>query len=445
MDVGLKSKRSFLRIAPYLIFAIIFFSNDTLLFGTNKQVIMQKIGQIIDVVITLTLPVMFYRSKNRCSLKVETIALIFIMTGCVLMSSAVNHDFRPGVIFRIVLIVLGMEIAEAIPLKEFCIVFSKIIIFFAGCSVFGMIILRVVPGLSNFSFLLANSENYRFWNFIIYMQEAGLPVYARNYGIFREPGVFQMYLIVAMMIVTQYWNWKQRRTKLSMFILLLALLMTKSTTGYFTLLLFVIFYLSKKGFFSKRKKIQWLIAGLLLLLTAMFLSAPFMSDKYGLWISELLRKFDRTNSGYASFYARYSSITVNLILWMKNPMFGIGLTNHDGYFAPTALRFYGILNGCNTNTLLSQFAAFGIVFGTVWIISLAAISYRFGKNYMQRFLAFLILTILLVTENVSFSPIWNIFMCYGLTLVRMPEKAAAVQIVRRITFAKEADCIHKSW
>lgn len=445
MKTRLKSRIYISDVIPVLVFIIIFTSSDTLFFGTNKQVVFQKSGQIIDAVIALLLPGIIYCCKNKCSIKNKNIIAAIAMIGSILISAAVNHDFRAGIFFRIILIVLGMEIVELISLKDFCRVFYKIITFFAGCSVVGMLALRTIPAVSVHSIPLLNSENYSYWYYILYVQEAGEPMYARNYGIFREPGIFQMFLIAAMFIGLQYGDLKGTKMKMSMSILLMALLLTRSTTGFFVLILFAIFFLSKNNCFKERKKIQWMFFGVTTSIIVFLLISPLVWDKFVIWLTDILRKFDRTNSGYASFYARYSSITVNLLLWMKNPLFGIGLTKHDGYFSSMAMQFYGIPNSSNTNTLLSQFAAFGIVFGTVWMISLAAFSYRLGKNAVERFLVFLTLTILLVTENVSFSPVWNIFMWYGLTLVRIPDKTLGLQLVRRITFAKEADCVYKSW
>lgn len=403
---------------PLIVLAILFCSSDTVLFGTNKQISMQKAGQILDMAFIAVLPVLSVLFNKPFAIKRKELNYAVIMIMCILVSSLFNMDLRGGVYFKIALVILCLEMSALMPFKDFCIIITKFVVFFAWCSVILYVLFRIVPDAALIGVPLSNSADWNFRHFLVYVQEDLPPVYIRNYGIYREPGVYQMFLIAAMLVLIRLWDWKKKFTVFSMAGLLIALWTTKSTTGYFAFIIFAVYVFSYKGLFRQYKKARILCAALILLLLVMVFLFPLTSDDIAFWMKDFLRKFDRTNSGYYSFYARYSSITINLLLWLRNPLFGMGLTNHDEYFDQTAIEVYGMSNNCNTNTILAQFGAFGIIMGIIWILAIWKMSVRLGRNRIQKCSVFLLFVILFMCENVNFSPVWNIFMFYAVTMQR---------------------------
>lgn len=403
---------------PLIVFIVVYCSSDTVLFGTNGNVSMQKTGQMADVALIAILPVFSLLFNKSFSLTKRQAGYAVLMFAGILASSIINFDLRGGVFFKLALVILCMEMAVLLPFKDFCLYLERMIVFFAWCSVVFYFVFQAFPFAASIGIPLINSADWPFRHFGVYVQEDLPPIYLRNYGIFREPGVYQMFLIISMIVIVCCKDWKKKSTIFSMTGLVLALWLTKSTTAYFAFVVFVFYALSYKGYFNRIGKARKLVVIAAIALAALLCMLPLIYDDIIQWADIFTRKFDKSYSSYYSFYARYSSITVNIMLWLKNPLFGIGLTDHDGYFEQTAIKLYGLPNNCNTNTILAQFGAFGIVMGVVWIIAVCRASGMLGRNKTQKILVFVLLMMLFMCENVTFSPVWNMLMFYAVSYKR---------------------------
>ena len=79
-----------------------------------------------------------------------------------------------------------------------------------------------------------------------------------------------------------------------------------------------------------------------------------------------------------------------------------------------SVQVFGTLIRDNTNTLLVQFAVHGTIFGLLWLSGFIKGARALGKTQMERCFIFLIVGILSIGENVTFSPFGNVLMMYGL-------------------------------
>lgn len=430
-----------------VILVVMFCASDTLLFGTNKNVYMQKIGQLIDMALVAILPVLSRLFGKRLLISRRQLTYVILMFLPIFVSSIFNMDLRPGVLFKLALVVLGWEMTVFFSFRDFCICLAKIVIFFAWCSVFLFTLFKIVPSAGYAGMPLDNFIDFHFTNFLVYIH----PIYvintfgiSRNYGIFREPGVYQMFLIVAMLVLTHCADWKKKTTYFCMLGLVLALWQTQSTTGYLAFLVYVLYTLSYKGYFTNMRKVQIILAVIVFSFVVFIFALLFISDDIISWFSYFTKKFNRTTSSYFSFYARYSSVAANVLIWLRNPLFGTGLTGLDESFTQTTQNVFGISNGDNTDTLSTQFAMFGIIMGIVWIIAICRLSGRLGRDWFQKFLLCLLLAMLLMTENVNFSPIWNILIFYAVSLEKEREidHTDYIAAERRKLFSEKAHRIY---
>lgn len=77
-------------------------------------------------------------------------------------------------------------------------------------------------------------------------------------------------------------------------------------------------------------------------------------------------------------------------------------------------NIFGVFIKDNTNTILIQYAVFGTLFGILWTIGYIKAACALGKSKIEKTLIFLIIIILSVGEDLSFSPLGNVLMIYGL-------------------------------
>ena len=248
-----------------------------------------------------------------------------------------------------------------------------------------------------------NISGYGFQNLFLYIQsDAGFSL--RNYGIYREPGVFQIFIIVALLFEIYYF--KQIDIK-RVIVLSITLLTTLSTTGVIAFLVWIVLFLFKNKLLVKTIRIKYIVC-LMVIVSLLVGLLLFLFDSF---FDTVFGKFTLEN---ASFLARLSSIIVNIKIWIENLVFGVGLTNVENLYMQESNNIFGVFIKDNTNTILVQYAVFGTLFGILWTIGYIKAACALGKSKIERILIFLIIIILSVGEDLSFSPLGNVLMIYGL-------------------------------
>lgn len=386
-----------------IVACIIIVSDDTLFFGTNSNSVFEIVKYIILTGMLFILTV--YRQRYFNIRKITHSQIICLMMCLlVLMTGIVNGDLRTGYFYKCIILLLSYEVVNCMTITEFAIYFEKVLYFFAVISVVLTLIAEI--NLSFFSIfpIFYNSANTPFYNLGVYL----VPVSAgllRNYGIFREPGVYQMFLLLGL-VFHLFFSDEVRIYKI--FAYILAIILTFSTTGYIALAIYLILYLNKNNitYFEQKKKfmIVCLVAiGMLIMATQTDL------------LSSQGRVFDKfSNMKRTTMIARFASIFANLKIWLEHPFFGAGLICVNEEFPKLALEMYGKAVTHNTNTLLSELSTYGIFYTLMLLNGYRKFSANITKNNAQRFLILLIIFILSCGEKLTFSPIIYILAFYGL-------------------------------
>lgn len=386
-----------------LIAIIIIVSDDTLWFGTNQN----EIFTIIKYGVLISL--MFFLGINEIR-KISFTKFQFSNVICCVLCSLVmctciaNLDFKGGYFYKCIIIVLSLLIARRMNIMEFAKVFDKIIYFFAYVSVFCMIIAEFNLSLFSVFPLFYNSAYTPFYNLGIYMvpESSGL---LRNYGIFREPGVYQMFLVLGI-IFHMYFADKVSLKR--MVVYTLAIILTFSTTGYIALALSILLYLLKNNNSFKEKKTKYIMLFILALGTIYMVSQTTLLSSDGM----IFDKF--SNMKRTTMIARSSSFFSNIMIWRENPIIGAGLTKVEELFPLLTLKFYGKYVTHNTNTLLCELATYGIIYTNILVCGYIKFSESLSKNILERVLFLAILLILSCGEKLTFSPIVFILFFYGM-------------------------------
>ncbi len=345
----------------FLLFLTILLSRNTLI---NSTLIGLNFSTYILTFLYLPIIYRFFYKKLYQKKDLSIIILfIFIFIGLIF-----KDDFKPYNLYIILVIFLAYIYIKNYDLKSILKWFCYIM-FFLSCysflieyfiypimiDVFGMDI------LSESSLHFVNSVGTNFLNMIF-----TFPVmangYIRNFGIFTEPGYYQFYLIVALLIVMFNKNMLGKKmSNIFISIYTLVLLSTFSTAGYICLLIIGIYFFTNLVISIKKKSDIKDVIILLLLIAVFILFLIFIISTNSSLKSMVQLVFSKLISKSNSTSTRLNGIFYTLNLGLKNPLFGtciyvvidkmiIANTN----FAFTAL--YGMVSGLILLILQYQFA-----------------------------------------------------------------------------------------
>lgn len=223
----------------------------------------------------------------------------------------------------------------------------------------------------------------------------------RNFGIFREPGVYQYFILLALFLTHYGVHWKKRRTMWVMTaILSVVMISTMATGGLAELALLAVFVFFDKKLY--RNKI--LLAVVLVILIAMPGFLYYNYDYYTpLWYQielNIINKFTRPGD---SLFERVESLGMNLDMLRAHPFVGDKLSN--------------VLHVAenNTSSSLILFAAFGVVSGAFHVVAWGALVWDRKRNVVGNLLLMVILFLSFNTQNLIADQFFWLFPMMALT------------------------------
>lgn len=237
---------------------------------------------------------------------------------------------------------------------------------------------------------------YYTWGFGIHL------INLRNSGMFWEPGAFQGFLCIAILILILT-NYDIKNSFGKLIILVVTLLTTGSTTGYIILMLIlIVFYNDIINLFRKKTspKIYRKNSKILILLfTAVFTSVAIM---YILKSTTLIGKLNEDNF---STNIRTNDVLNSIKLFLQHPLFGTSF----GKLRNIEENKFGVIN--NSSGLLMLFYLHGSFFAIYYLYSLKKGIYNFFKPkvWVKKICIYLIFLLLFLTEGLYWLPVYLCF------------------------------------
>lgn len=231
-------------------------------------------------------------------------------------------------------------------------------------------------------------------------------VKTRNFGIFREPGVYQFFLILALYLNNFTVQWKRQRTLwLHNLILAAAMLTTLSTAGVAALaLLAVVVFLEKKLY---RNKWVWLgilvIAIVLAVIVAVIVAEQ--GELYWELYSMVLGKFQ---PGEDSAVERLDAVFADLRIFLRHPLVGDKLSE----------VLYSAAN--NTTSTLILYAGLGILGGTLNVAAWIALVWEKKRSVWANLALLAVLFLSFNTQNLIADVFFWLFPVMALTERTVP-------------------------
>jgi len=393
----------------FYVFCLIYFSNDTLLFGTVE-------GSIENTIIIYSLLVLsglfLYYSKIFKNNTFSTLNYLILSVCCVLFSGIYNNNITGGYFYQILIFVTVYVVYKFIPLISFLLSFRKVVYILSFISIITYLIVLLFPIiLSNIPIIenIVGVTNYNFYFSVVSDND----VIIRNSSIFREPGVYMMYLILALVVELYLMNKFNTGYDVKyLFVILFSLLLTFSTGGYLIFFCFLLYYL----LYNKMKIKNFIYV--IVIFSIILLFYNFFSNSFEQ--TQVLNKLQSDSTHYGSTLSRISSIIIPFKIFLNNIFFGSGLESFEELYSSYSWETYQIMftsGGTSTNTILNKFATYGLLSGALFSYALYKLSLllSFRKKNILLFIVFLLL---FSNQDVRYSLIFNILPFYALDKVK---------------------------
>lgn len=375
-----------------------FMSDNTVLFATNANPLFPRIAQFFVYILGICFLLSFINGK-----KINSLELIFmgVVLCNIILTCLIRSDFSTGsYIYLIFLFLAAYIFTEIIKFDEFVYLYDNLIYFFSLISLIGVILYSISPVIIT-HFPKLSSQSYDYYNIGIWITPTDFDYEFRNYGIFREPGVFQAYLIIGLLF--QLFVLKTNLNRF--FLYTIVLLTTKSTTGYILYGLLIITYV-----LSSKTRVIYKILLIIVCTVVVTIICLYEFSR----VENSYSVFGKFNLENMSFLTRLITVIADFEIFKNNIAFGAGITQQYNQMPIITKKLFDIESKIDTNTIVQQFASFGIFYGIVWNYSIVKFSMCISKKIIEIFLIYFIFLLLLLNENFEYSILIYIFFFYGI-------------------------------
>ena len=202
------------------VFIMLYMCRDTVLFGTNGSAAMKLWGYVAYAALAL-----YWILKGKVYKNLFVGALVFVfLGGLTLITTGVSIK----IFYVFLLVILASFFCSSVKFEDFVEAYQKIMLFLAVCSIVAFALYEVAyPVIVRFP-IFENEAGFGFINLLFDMPMVKLPyVTHRSFGIFREPGVYMIFLALALMFELFFVkNNRNKKTIVHVVIYVMALVFT---------------------------------------------------------------------------------------------------------------------------------------------------------------------------------------------------------------------------
>lgn len=397
----------------FLLFVLLYLTRTGL---TASAIVGINRGQFLSLGAVCVVGVLFLlRNQGQWKAILTDRRLLVILAAAVilLLPALLKRDFQMMYLSILACVVISVFLTYFISVRDASKYYVCFLTVLAVWSVLCAYILRRLPDNGIFSVpIFFTSRKVEFYNFgLTYV--ARFYVKNRNFGIFREPGVHQYFLILALFLNNYALSWdKPWKYWLINAILAVTMLSTLATGGYVELaLLAVIVFFDKKLYKDKR---ICAIAAALILLLAVFLGIVIVQqgtlywELYGMFVSKFFPEEE-------SFSDRYLAIMMDAQFFLNHPLLGEKI----------ATVLHALEN--NTTSTMILLAVFGTGGGILHVASWFALIWEKGRKLWVCLGLCLVLFMSFNTQNLVADVFFWLFPIMalverGLPLLKIPAK-----------------------
>ena len=341
------------------------------------------------------------RKRLKAVISDKRMGLLLICALGLLLPMVVKRDWQLMYFSVLLCVCAAVFLSYFLQCREAAKYYVGILAALGGYSILCAYVLRRLPDGNLLPVpMFDNQIGVNFYNFLFSFVPLDY-VKNRNFGIFREPGVYQFFLVLALYLNHYQVQWKsQKTTWIVSGILTLTTITTFATGGIIELGLFWILLFFDKKLYRKRR-VWGILAGLAAALG--ILAAYCISRQNGLYwevYDMLIGKFTYQEESIGD---RVGSVLVNLEAFCRNPLFGQNVSS----------VLYAIEN--NTTASLIVFAMFGLFGGVLHVAGWIALVWRKEQKLWVNGMLLLILFLSFNTQNLTADLFFWLFPMMALT------------------------------
>lgn len=327
---------------------------------------------------------------NRKSLKEilsdRRMLAILLSTVILLIPMLAKRDWQLMYFSILLCLYFAVFLTYFVSYQETARYYVIILAALAVYSVIATYLLRILPdnGIAAVP-TFVNSKDREFYNFGLAFTSIR-EVKGRNFGIFREPGVYQFFLMLGLYLNNYTVDWKKTwQLWLVNIILAVTMLTTFATGGVIEMGLFaVVLFFEKKWYKDKRARI---IAAVLVIAVLAVLTIILLQG--GTLAYELVGMVEKLLSSTESSRSRLDAIFTDIDIFLYHPIFGEKLS--------TVLHAVDH----NTTSTLVLYAVFGIVGGTLNVAAWVALVWDKERKLWANLALLVILFMSFNTQNLT--------------------------------------------
>lgn len=395
-------KKSTKILTALFLAALLFLARDTLvtssILGFNKS----QFAMLGLICIAGVLFLVHNRSHWKDILLDKRVMLILASAIIVLLPMIVKRDWQMMYLSVLLCLLTAVFLTYFISFRELAKYYILILTVLGVYSIVAMWILR--PLLIDTGMIAMpvfyNQMDVMFHNFFLSFVSDSY-VKTRNFGIFREPGVYQYFIILALFLNNYAVKWNSNRIYwVCNFALAATMLTTLATGGVAELgLLAVIVFFDKKLYKEKR---AWIIIGVCALVLCVLVAYIIMDQGNLYWelYSMVLGKF---MPGEDSAFGRLDAIFTDLRFFLQNPLVGEEL----------ATVLHSVTD--NTTSTLILYAGFGILGGTLNVLAWFALIWDKERKFWVNLLLVPVMFLSFNTQNLIADVFFWLFPYMALT------------------------------
>lgn len=263
--------------------------------------------------------------------------------------------------------------------------YIAVICFFGVCSLVISCLLRPLAEAGVFT-PRTISEECGYYNFCFGIFSMDPSIHNRNFGIFREPGVYQFFLILALYLNNDRAQWNSSRITWGCNgILAVTIFTTLALGGLVEMALLAVILFFDKGWYRNRKARILAFTGIGVLVAAYniihWIDGPLWGE---IWMLK-----HKLFSGEDSVVERTGSLQLNLRLFLSSPVFGVKLKE--------ILKNPALANNTSSSTIL--FAMLGVLGGLMHVASWIVLVWKKHRNLFFSLAYAVVLAMSFNTEN----------------------------------------------
>ena len=336
---------------------------------------------------------LLFLGVNRKSLKQiltdPRMAMVLLVAALIVIPIVLKQDWQLLYATLLLQILFAVFLSYFLTLEEAAGYY--VLMSFILCSL-TLIAQFILKPLVNMGFLPAypcdNPGGWHMYNFFVTFavnKNTEMVDALRTFGIFREPGLLQVFTFIAILLNNHVVKW-QDTWKMWVIngVLFLTLLITFATGGVIALALYIVFLFFDKGLY-KDKRLRILAAVVVVAGIAMIV---FAIAKGGTWAMELVWMIKKIFEKTDSYTTRVDSVFMDAKIFLQHPL--VGATMQE--------VMYSVPNNTATSPIL--FAALGIGGGCFHVLSWAALVWKKERHWCLNLLLLLIAFVPFNTQNV---------------------------------------------